>query len=96
MRTFVDDRCRERDVRGDDEIVGADLLGDMAVSDVEASCHLREANVGGGRHTHRLIGNQRHLHAPPLGGAKQNFLDDTRTGVGIDPDLHAALTETFE
>jgi hypothetical protein len=29
----------------------------------------------------------------PCGGAKENFLDDTRAGVGIDPNLHNGILD---
>ena len=40
---------------------------------------------------HGLIGDQRHLGLGSIRGAKQQFLDFARTGIGIHPDLHRSL-----
>lgn len=80
----------KRDVGGDHQIVGLHFLRDTVVRDIEPGRYLQGADEWGGWHTQRLVGDQRGQGMGPLGSPEQNFLDDARTGVGVDPDAHAA------
>lgn len=90
VRSLVDGRGGQRNVGSDDQIVRFEHAGDVFVGNVETRCHLREANVPGRRNPHGLIRHQNRLNPGALRGAKQDFLDDARTGIRIHPHFHIA------
>ena len=81
------------DRNGDNNVAGLGLLRNALVGDVEAAGHLHRADPRRGRHAQHLIGDQGSHDPRALRGTKQDFLDDARAGVGIDPDVQAALSE---
>src|SRR5580765_1215770 len=94
MSALGDHVRRERNVRRDDEIAGLELAHDVAVRHVDPARHLQSADVWRRRRSQELVRHQRHPDLRALRGAVEDVLDDRRTRVGVDPDMHGNLALT--
>src|SRR3954468_11897128 len=89
VRALGDHVGGERNVGGDHEIARRALAHDVAVRDVDAMRHLQRADVRRRRRAQELVRHQRERNLRALRRAVENVLDDRRTRVGVDPDVHA-------
>jgi hypothetical protein len=81
-------RGGQRDVGGDHQVAGLDLIDDVAVGHVEAAgTWMARMKRDGGVRSMRLA-TRVVLIFKAFGGTKDDVLDDRRAGVGVDPDLH--------
>src|SRR5205809_3482827 len=78
----------ERNVGGDDEIAGRKLAHDVAVRDIDAARHLQGTDVRRRRRAQQLVRHQRQRDLRPLRRPVEDILDDGRTRVSVDPDVH--------
>src|ERR1700757_150796 len=86
FRAFCDDRRCERNIRCDDEIAWRRPLHDFLVCHVEAGSHLQHAQTRHPRNGECLIGDQRHGETGAVRSPEEDFFDDVRTGIRVDPD----------
>jgi hypothetical protein len=69
-------------------VTGRQLLDNMGVGDIKTRGHLNGPNETRRWRAQHLVGDQRRRYLQAFRRAKDDFLDDDRTGVGIDPYLH--------
>src|SRR5438094_1424791 len=81
----------ERNVGGNDEIARRQLAHDVAVRDVDAVPYLQGADVRRRRRAQQLVRHQRQRDLRPLRGAVEDVLDDRRTRIGVDPNMHERM-----
>src|SRR6185295_17738371 len=67
---------------------GASSRTDMAVRHIDPARHLQRSDVLGWRRAQRLVRHQRHLDLQPLRRPIENVLNDRRTRVSVNPDMH--------
>ncbi len=64
------------------------MLNNVIVGHVETTRHLNGTNQWRRRGAQHLVGHQSQGPLPTLCRPVQDFLDDHRAGVSINPDLH--------
>lgn len=85
--TRFDDLRGQRNVGRDHQITGTHALDDFTIGDIKATRYLQRFDPGRWWGMQPAIGYQRQRHFDAHSRAKQDFLDDARAGIGVDPDV---------
>jgi hypothetical protein len=83
-----DDLRGERYVCRDDEVARRQCREDARIGDVESGRDLPRLDERRSRHAQRMIGYEHGTYLRSFGGAKQDFLDWHRAGIGVYPNHH--------
>ena len=86
----------QRNVSGDHEVPGLDLLHDLMVGDVEALSDADALDERGRGDPKQRVRDERRQDLRALGGPEQDLLDDLRARVRVDPDLQRQLPLSAE
>ena len=86
MGAFFNNFCSQWNIRGDHQVICADLLHDEVVCHVKALRHLLHPDQRGLGHRQRMIRHQGEGHLHSQCGFEQDFPNDLGAGVGIHPD----------
>jgi hypothetical protein len=83
---FRDDLRGERNIRRNDQIARYRTLDDLVVRHIEAGSHLQHAQARHPRNGEMPIGDQRHGDTGAVRCPEEDFFDDVRTGIRVDPN----------